>query len=246
MGALFTALLLRRAGWHVSVYERYGAELGGRGAGIVTHAELFDVLERTGIEVDDTIGVRVPGRRVLNRAGHIVGELALEQVLTSWGRLYSLLRAALPAQDYHYGKNLVRVEETADAVDAFFDDGTQASGDLLIGADGLFSAVRAQFSPQAQPTYVGYIAWRGLVEEADLSPGTRAAICDHFAFCLPPGEQMLGYPVAGANESLEPGRRRFNAARGECLGPSRLLTLGRRDQRARAAGSWLSVSSASG
>jgi 2-polyprenyl-6-methoxyphenol hydroxylase-like FAD-dependent oxidoreductase len=210
MGGLFTALLLRRAGWDVAVYERNGVELAGRGAGIVTHPELFDVLERAGVDVDAKIGVRVPGRRVLDRMGNITGELALDQILTSWGRLYGLLRAALPPADYHHGKNLVRVEETADEVKAHFDDGTYASGDLLIGADGLFSAVRAQINPQVRPSYAGYVAWRGLVEEADLSQETRTAIGDHFAFCLPPGEQMLGYPIAGAKESLERGRRRFN------------------------------------
>lgn len=210
MGGLFTALLLRRAGWRVEVYERIGSELAGRGAGIVTHPELFDVLERVGIAVDTDIGVRVPGRRVLDRAGDIVGELPYDQVLTSWGRLYGLLRAALPAADYHHGKNLVRVVEDAEGVTAHFDDGSTASGDLLIGADGLFSAVRAQFDPDVLPTYAGYVAWRGLVEESELTPATRAAIVDHFAFCLPPGEQMLGYPVAGAHESLAPGRRRFN------------------------------------
>ena len=49
MGGLFAALLLRRAGWDVGAYERIGAELSGRGAGIVTHGELFDVLERAGV-----------------------------------------------------------------------------------------------------------------------------------------------------------------------------------------------------
>jgi 2-polyprenyl-6-methoxyphenol hydroxylase-like FAD-dependent oxidoreductase len=210
MGGLFAALLLRRAGWDVAIYERNGMELAGRGAGVVTHAELFDVLERAGVKIDANIGVRVPGRRVLDRQGNIVGELALDQILTSWGRLYSLLRAVLPAADYHHGKNLVRVEETVDEVTAHFEDGAHASGDLLIGADGLFSTVRAQFDPQARPAYAGYVAWRGLVEEGDLSQETRTAIGDHFAFCLPPGEQILGYPIAGAEESIEPGRRRFN------------------------------------
>ena len=210
MAGLFTALLLRRAGWDVAVYERNGLDLAGRGAGIVTHPELFEVLERAGVDVDAEIGVRVPGRRVLDRRGDIAGEFPLDQILTSWGRLYGLLRAALPTADYHHGKNLVRVKETAGEVRAHFDDGASASGDLLIGADGLFSAVRAQFDPQVRPSYVGYVAWRGLVEEAELSLQTRAAIGNHFAFSLPPGEQMLGYPVAGANESLEPGRRRFN------------------------------------
>src|SRR5467141_3947757 len=50
MAGLFAALLLRRAGWQVDVYERIGAELAGRGAGIVTHRELFDVLAKAGID----------------------------------------------------------------------------------------------------------------------------------------------------------------------------------------------------
>ena len=46
MAGLFAALLLRREGWDVRVNERIGGGLAGRGAGIVTHPELFDVLER--------------------------------------------------------------------------------------------------------------------------------------------------------------------------------------------------------
>ena len=140
----------------------------------------------------------------------IAGELALPQVLTSWVRLYRLLKDALPANCYHHGQNLVEVTEHGDRVVARFADGTQASGDLLIGADGIFSTVRAHCAPNVRPVYAGYVAWRGLVNEQDLSPRVRAELCDWFAFSLPPGEQMLGYPVAGANEEMGVGQRRFN------------------------------------
>jgi hypothetical protein len=139
IAGLFAALLLRRAGWQVDVYERIGAELAGRGAGIVTHRELFHVLARAGIDTAAAaLGVSVPGRRVLDRDGRVAGELALPQVLTSWGRLYGLLKDAIPANCYHHGQNLVEVTEHSDRVVARFADGTQASGDLLIGADGVF------------------------------------------------------------------------------------------------------------
>ncbi|MFE1599797.1 FAD binding domain-containing protein [Methylobacterium sp. ID0610] len=211
MAGLFCALLLRRDGWDVDVFERVGSELSGRGAGIVTHAELFAILQRAGIAREAaTVGVSVAGRRVFGPDGSIVGALPLPQILTSWGHLYGLLRAALPAESYHHGRSLNRIEERADTVVAHFENGSSSAGDLLIGADGISSAVRAQLAPEVAPRYVGYIAWRGLVDEADLSPGTRAALLDHFAFALPPGEQMLGYPVAGAGEAMEPGRRRFN------------------------------------
>ncbi len=211
MAGLFAALLLRREGWNVDVYERIGSELAGRGAGIVTHHELFEVLGRAGIDTEAAaVGVVVPGRRVLDRSGRIVGELGLRQVLTSWGHLYGLLKAALPAEDYHHGKSLVEVAELGDRVVARFSDGSEVSADLLIGADGIFSCVRAQLAIDVRPAYVGYVAWRGLVNERDLSPRTRAELCDWFAFSLPPGEQMLGYPVAGTKEEMDVGERRFN------------------------------------
>jgi 2-polyprenyl-6-methoxyphenol hydroxylase-like FAD-dependent oxidoreductase len=211
MGGPFTALLLRRSGWQVDVFERIGDELAGRGAGIVTHDELFQTLRRAGINADaSALGVPVPGRRVFDQSGRIAGEVLLDQVLTSWGRLYALLRDALPSQYYHNGKSLDRIEEGDAKVTAHFADGTSAEAELLVGADGLFSSVRRQFLPEVQPLYAGYVAWRGLVNEAELSAQTRQSLCNWFGFSLPPGEQMLGYPVAGADEAVASGRRRFN------------------------------------
>ncbi|TGE01253.1 FAD binding domain-containing protein [Methylobacterium nonmethylotrophicum] len=211
LGGLFAALLLRRAGWQAEIHERVPGDLSGRGAGIVTHPELFEVLDRAGIARSRAeVGVSVAGRRVFGADGALIGERALPQVLTAWGHLYGLLRQALPADACHHGRSLVRVEEAEDAVTAHFADGTSARGDLLIGADGIGSTVRAQFLPEAAPLYAGYVAWRGLVDEAALSEETRAALCDHFCFSLPPGEQMLGYPVAGEGKGGRGSGRRFN------------------------------------
>jgi 2-polyprenyl-6-methoxyphenol hydroxylase-like FAD-dependent oxidoreductase len=66
--------------------------------------------------------------------------------------------------------------------------------------------VRDAVVGEVPPSYAGYVAWRGLVEEAAVEP----ALFPLFAFCLPPGEQMLGYPVAGRDNDLRPGRRRYN------------------------------------
>ena len=210
LGGLFAANLLARAGWAVAVYERVGAALAERGAGIVTHAELFDAIRRAGAVVDATIGCETRSRVALDRSGKVIAELPLRQILTAWGRLYRLLKDVLPDTCYHFDKSLQCIEQDGDGVTACFSDGTRASGDLLIGADGIRSTVRAQFLPAAKPAYVGYVAWRGLADERDVNAEVHRALADHLGFGLPSGEQMLTYLVAGRNNTTRPGERRYN------------------------------------
>jgi 2-polyprenyl-6-methoxyphenol hydroxylase-like FAD-dependent oxidoreductase len=210
MGGLFAALLLKSRGWAIDIYERNPTELAGRGAGIVTHAALFDALREAGVPVADDLGVPVNGRRTYARDGSVIGSLDFPQTNTSWDRLFQLLRAAVPEGRYHLDKSLTGIAQDEDSVTITFADGSTATADLLIGADGFRSTVRAALLPDVAPIYAGYVAWRGLVDEADLSPKTREQLFDGFTFCLPPGEQMLGYPVAGPDNDLRPGHRRFN------------------------------------
>ena len=210
LGGLFAAQLLRRNSWQVDIFERVGEELAGRGAGIVTHPELFSTLLQCAVEIDDSIGVEVPTRVTLDSSGRTIGEFPLRQILTSWGRLYALLKDQFPAEAYHRGFSLERIEQRQDRVVACFANGQRVQGDLLIGADGVRSTVRSQFMPSVVPQYAGYVAWRGLVDEAALSSQTHSALFEKFGFCLPAGEQMLGYPVAGAANSTQRGHRRYN------------------------------------
>ncbi len=209
-GGLFAANLLARAGWEVEVFERAGAALADRGAGIVTHDELFDAIRRAGAVVDASIGCETHARVTLDRAGKVVADMPLDQILTAWGRLYRLLKDVFPAQNYHYNRSFERVEQDAKGVTAYFADGSQARGDLLIGADGIRSTVRAQIAPQTRPAYAGYLAWRGLVDECALSAQTQRVLANRMTFGLPPGEMMLTYLVAGRDYTTEPGQRRYN------------------------------------
>src|SRR6266446_7463014 len=209
LAGLFAGLLLRRQ-FAVDIYERADAELAGRGAGIVTHDLLGEALDAAGIAWREGLGIEVRTRRFFERDGRLGLEYPYRQTLTAWDRLYDMLRRAFPAAHYHCGKELVAVEERSGGVVARFADGSAAAGDLLIGADGLRSTVRAQLLPEATPIYVGYAAWRALVPEHTIGPELHAEMFDHMAFCLPPGEQMLGYPVAGPNNDLRRGRRRYN------------------------------------
>jgi 2-polyprenyl-6-methoxyphenol hydroxylase-like FAD-dependent oxidoreductase len=210
VGGLFAGLLLRRGGWRVEIFERVPEALTARGAGIATHPELLDILARCGARIDGSVGVEVPRRIVLDAAGRVMCERAMPQVFTSWSRLYALAKAQFPAADYRSGCSLEYIEQRGETVVARFAGGQRAEGGLLVGADGIHSTVRAQLLPALRPLYAGYVAWRGMVEEDAISAATRASLMDCFAFCLPPGEQMLGYPVAGPANSTRPGERRYN------------------------------------
>ncbi|MBE7941297.1 MULTISPECIES: FAD-dependent monooxygenase [Ramlibacter] len=210
LGGLTAANLLARAGHEVQVIEKAAGSMDGRGAGIVTHTALVDALRRCGLPEGEALGVAIPGRITLDVQAGVLGEMALPQVLTSWSRLYHLLRGLLPAGvAYRQGVTLESVAQDAQGVRAATSAGT-LEADLLIAADGIRSAVRQQLWPDVQPQYAGYVAWRGLTDEAVLSEGTRALVFERFGFCLPPAEQLIGYPVAGAGNRTEPGHRAWN------------------------------------
>jgi 2-polyprenyl-6-methoxyphenol hydroxylase-like FAD-dependent oxidoreductase len=210
LGGLLAANLLARDGWDVEVFEQADAALAGRGAGIISHPELFRALQVIGVPLDDSYGVDIPLRATYDRSGATLALLESRQVFTSWGRLYQLLKSAFAGERYHFGHSLQGLEQDAGGVTARFANGNTARADLLVGTDGIRSSVRAQLAPEARPLYAGYVGWRGLADENAVSRATHRELCDKLAFCLPHREMMLCYPVAGFGNSTRPGSRCFN------------------------------------
>ena len=209
MSGLLSGLALSRAGWSVEIYERVESELSGRGAGIVAQPELIERLRKLGLNTVD-LGVQITTRKILNARGELTRECRCPQVLTAWERVYRLLRDAFPAAHYRRGLALVDFHQDEDGVVARFSNGERRQADLLVGADGLRSSVRQQVLPDVTPQYAGYSAWRALLDESALPAAVHAELFEYMSFGLPPGEQFLGYPVAGTDNDLRPGHRRFN------------------------------------
>ncbi len=210
VAGLFAGNMLIRRGWEVDIFERVGDTLASRGAGIAWHDEVDAVMTAAGASSDAPFGIAIDGRRAYDRLGREIAYYPYRQYLAAWGRAYDPLYAAFPAESYHRGKDLVGIERGDRRTLARFSDGEVVAADLIVGADGFRSTVRALMAPEVVPRYGGYVAWRGLVEEAHLSPRFRAQSFEKFAFCFPPRSQFIGYPVPGHDHSIEPGRRRYN------------------------------------
>ena len=209
MSGLFAGLLLRRRGFEVEIYERVDSELSGRGAGIVAQPVVAETLRALGISVVG-LGVEMSRRQILDIEGRVVCEHERPQTLTAWERVYRILRDAFPVESYHRGLALRSFEQTSRSVVAHFSDGSTVEADVLVGADGLRSTVRQQLLPELSPLYAGYVAWRALIAEGAIPPPIHCELFEYLTFCLPPGEQFLGYPVAGPDNDLRRGHRRYN------------------------------------
>ena len=209
MSGLLAGIMLHRRGWDVEIFERVEKQLAGRGAGIVAQAELIARMKALGLETRD-LGVAMTTRKILDQAGHVTVTIECPQVLTAWERVYRVLRDAFPAERYHRGQGLKAFEQREEGVLTHFGDAGSRRAEVLIGADGLRSTVRAQCLPDVAPLYAGYVAWRALLPESAIPPAIHRELYMAMTFCLPAGEQCLGYPVAGPDNELREGQRRYN------------------------------------
>lgn len=199
LGGLITAHILKQIGWRVQVNERVPDDLSGRGAGLATHPELAAALTRAGLKLDANLGIPVNERAFLDRSGKPRVQCDIPQVLTSWNRLYAILRSPLADDEYRKGRTFVDASTGEGEIVARFSDGSTETGDLLIGADGLRSTVRRLCDPVSQPHYAGYVAWRGRLPSQRLVEAGVRDLVGRFSIAMRNGEQFLGYPVPSAD-----------------------------------------------
>ncbi|MDN7614991.1 FAD binding domain-containing protein [Burkholderia cepacia] len=225
VGGLFTATSLRAAGWRVKVFEQSPNELDSRGGGIVLQAPIERAFAFGGVPVPHDAGVDSGDRIYLDEHDRIVQRMNMPQTQTAWNVIYTALKRALPAGVVHGGVSFERFEQEGERVIAHFADGRVEPADLLVGADGGRSNMRAQLLPDARPAYAGYVAWRGLVDEHFLPAPVLDVLRDRFTFQQGDAHLFLTYLVPGRDGAIEPGKRRVNWVWYRRLAPASLPSL---------------------
>jgi 2-polyprenyl-6-methoxyphenol hydroxylase-like FAD-dependent oxidoreductase len=172
IGGLAAGIAVRRADHDVRVFERTSV-LGEVGAGISLWANALRALDSLGVleavrarGVADAVGVvqtwdgRPLSRFPLDELRQLVGNVCL---VVHRAELQSILAEALGADHVRFGAEAVAVDQDDAGVEVRFADGDVQRGDVLVGADGLHSVVRATLHGEHPPAYAGYTAWRAVV-----------------------------------------------------------------------------------
>jgi 2,6-dihydroxypyridine 3-monooxygenase len=94
---------------------------------------------------------------------------------------------------------MVGFDQDSGDVTVRFEDGHEERFDLLICADGILSTGRSLLAPAVEPVYSGYVGWRGVVEEMNLSRSARAVLADSITYGIIDRSHILSYPIPNLN-----------------------------------------------
>jgi 2,6-dihydroxypyridine 3-monooxygenase len=210
LGGLTAGLCLRDLGLEVTVYERSSAELQQRGAGIgFLPAAYRYLVERAGVALDE-ISVVTGHIRYLSRPGAVVHDLDQTYRFSSWNTVYRELLRSFGRERYLLGHEVQGFAQDGDGVTVEMAEGATLRTALLVGADGVGSRFRAELLPDVHPRYAGYVAWRGMVPEAELEADDLALLGDAITYFVYANSHILVYPIPGPDGSVEPGHRLIN------------------------------------
>jgi salicylate hydroxylase len=206
LGGLAAAAFLHQAGLPAVVYEQ-ARELREVGAGIMVPPNAARMLRRLGVlgafsERAVQLDIGWEFRRWLDGTVLSAQDLTAKSARLYGEHTYTVHRAdlldaikrAVPASAVRLGKRLDRFSVSEAGVCLRFADGERAEADVLIGADGIHSVIRAALTEPAPPTHSGMCAFRALVPAAAAPEFARRPAQ---AVWLGPGRHVVHYPVSG-------------------------------------------------
>ncbi len=213
VGGLATALSLHEVGAQVEVFDAV-PELRPLGVGInlLPHAVreldalgLLEELRAHAIAPAALVYCTKRGQEIWREPRGLAAGYPWPQLSIHRGLLQEVLRNAvlqrLGPDALHLGRRLVRIVGQDAAPVAEFEDGSEVGADLIVAADGIHSAARAQHYPdEGRFLWNGSLLWRGIAEVEPVLDGRSMIWAGH------PEQKFVGYPIA----DLPGGRQRFN------------------------------------
>ena len=206
LGGLTAALALLQRGDDVQVYEQ-AAELKELGAGIQLAANATSLLIALGIGPQMEAVVCDPTRKEVRHwaSGKTWPLFDLGEVsVARWGAPYWLVHRGdfhrilveavrkLAPDSLHTSARAVGYTQDATSATLQIEGGRTATADVLIGADGVHSAVRRTMVGDTAAHYLGIAAWRGLVPIEKLPPHLREPVGTNW---VGPGGHVVTYPI---------------------------------------------------
>jgi FAD-dependent urate hydroxylase len=174
IGGLTTAIAFKKAGYSVEVYDRArqlrpagaGISLWSNGVKVMNWLGLGDKIAAMGGQMN-WMEYRCLNDETLHRVNllPLIEEVGQRPYPVSRSELQQMLLEEVGMEDIHLDTKCIEIKEDSDSVTAFFEDGSSATGDVLVGADGIHSKAREYVAPEnANPRYAGYVNWNGIVK----------------------------------------------------------------------------------
>jgi salicylate hydroxylase len=205
IGGLAAAAFLRRAGLAATVYEQ-ASRLSEVGAGLIVAPNAARLLRALGVlDVFEERAVPLETGWEFRRwqDGSVLSAEDLATKCADWygertytahrADLLDVLRRAVPAQDVRLGQRCVEVGLSGPRHRLRFSGGETAEADVVIGADGIHSLVRAALTEPVPPTYSGLCAFRALVPAQDAPAFARRPAQ---TLWVGPGHHLVHYPIS--------------------------------------------------
>ena len=210
---LSTAVALRRSGVDVEVVELV-PDRSVPGSELFVSSPGLRALDALGVADEVArVGAHVHTVRLFGPGGAVLGEQPVHRVTRDTlppavgitrRALHDVLydRAVELGARIRHGVTVADLDQTGDVVRVRLSDGTAAEHDLVVGADGVHSRVRAAVAPGVVPEYVGEVVWRAKVPrrgegvlEGHAGPGNHAGYLtvseeDAYVFCVVPTPEV--------------------------------------------------------
>lgn len=129
---------------------------------------------------------------------------------SGWNTVYRAMLDVFDPARYHLNSEVVGVDQRSDGVTLHLADGRAVESDLAVCADWIASTARRILLPEVNPTYAGYVAWRGVTDERTLSRATLE-VRDAVVYQVLDHSHILVYAIPDHDGDTTPGRRIVNS-----------------------------------